>query len=144
MAVVSHAMLFIASFFATAIGVEHQQTSVACQSIATASHAADESNAWVAASSEVSVRAYGSLRAREVPSLRVLGRCVVKAAPENAQPVLYVPFASPLDDSDDEDLASAWAEAKPPFGQPAAPGVSPEARDALRVSVGQLERPPRV
>jgi hypothetical protein len=144
-------MLFIASLLvmATPLGVGHAQTEhldVACQSIATAaSHAADaNNNAWLPASSEVSLRAYGSLRAREIAPVRVLGHCIVKAAPENAQPVLYVPFASQLDDSDDEDLASTSTEAETTFGHPAKPAVGPAALVALRASVGQLERPPRV
>lgn len=143
-------MLFIASFFATPVGVAQAHADSSCQSIAlavhaNAAHAADNSdNTWLPVSHEVRVRAYGSLRARDVASVRVLGRCVVKAAPENAQPVLYVPFASQLDNSDDEDLASARPEIKPQFGLTAALGIGPANLVAPCASVGQLERPPRV
>jgi hypothetical protein len=139
-------MLFIASFFGTPVDVAdtHAQVNTdACHSSSPA-HEPLSRFAWQPASYEVSVHAYGAVRTREVATVRVIGRCVVKNAPENAQPVLYVPFGSQLDNSDDEDLAAAHSETTAQFGRPAALGPGPADLHALIASVTQLERPPRV
>lgn len=143
-AVLSHAMLLIASLFASPIGVGHAQPDAcACQS-QTHDRSATHEVVWVPANAEVRVHGYASLRARDVSSVRVLGRCVVKNAPEDAQPVLYVPFGSPLDNPDDQDLADTRTETRAQFGQPEARGVGPADLHALHALVIQLDRPPRV
>jgi hypothetical protein len=135
-------MLFIVSLFAAPIGFANAHADTAATTAATCRSQSESQ--WQPATHEVRVRAYGAVRAREVASVRVLGRCVVKNAPEGAQPVLYVPFGSQLDNSDDQDVAAARAESKGEFGQPAALGLGPADLHDLRASVTQLERPPRV
>ena len=141
--VLSHAMLLIASFFATPVDVAHVSPD-SCHDIAFATdNAVTLATAATPASNEVRVHAFGVMRTHELPSVRVLGRCVVKNGPENAQPVLYV-FGSPLDSPDDQDLAEARPEAQRLYGVPTAHGVGPADLPALLASVTQLERPPRV
>lgn len=135
-------MLFIVSLFAAPIGFAHSDAQLqSAQPVTTACHSDSE---WRPASYEISVRAYGATRTREVASVRVLGRCVVKNAPEGAHPVLYVPFGSQLDNSDDQDVAAPRAESKTQYGQPAVLGLGPADLHDLLASVTQLERPPRV
>lgn len=137
-------MLFIVSLFAAPIGFANADAHAATPAASTATCRSQSESEWRPASYEVRVRAYGAVRTREVASVRVLGRCVVKNAPEGAQPVLYVPFGSQLDNSDDQDVAAARAESKVQFGQPSALGLGPSDLHDLLACVTQLERPPRV
>jgi hypothetical protein len=134
--------LFVASFFTTPVDVARVSPD-SCHDIAFATDnaVATVTPAW----NEVRVHTFGAMHTREAPSVRVLGRCVVKNGPENenAQPVLYV-FGSQLDSPDDQDLTEARPETTRQFGLPSAHGVGPTDLPALLASVIQLERPPRV
>ena len=140
MAVLSHAMLLIASLFAAPVS---GADSAVCQGVPSQAQVQHLDGAW-APLHEISVRTFGSLRTRKVATVRVMGRCVVKAAPENPRPVLFGSFAVQIDDPDDENLASTRAEAKAPFARPAVLGAGPKEMYVLRAPRSQLDRPPRV
>lgn len=140
MAVLSHAMLLIASLFAAPVSGADLAV---CQGVPSQVEAQHRESAWVPLH-EISVRTFGSVRVREGATVRILGRCVVKAAPENPRPVLFGSFAVQIDDPDDENLASTRAEARAPFARPAAVGAGPTDMYVLRAPLSQLERPPRV
>jgi len=149
-AVLSHALLFIASLFAPSSGAAEVAL---CQSNA---HQADIASiaqlepgerierTWARAPHQHGVRVYSAFRTRDVAPLRVLGRCVVKPAPENQQPVLFGSFAGQIDDSDDENLANERVGSRAPFPFPLAVGAGPTDMYVLRAPRTQLERPPRV
>jgi hypothetical protein len=139
-AVLSHAMLFIASLFAAPVGVAD---TAACQRAPYEHHRQTE-RAWEAAPDVSNVVTFGAFRTREVASLRVLGRCVLKAAPGDSQPVLFGSFTAQVDDSDDEVLARTRAEARAPVAYPVAVGAGRTAGHLPRAPLTQLERPPRV
>ena len=159
MAVLSHALLFIASLFAPTSGAADVAV---CQSVPSQVHIEhtehvghivhtgrlDHLNViertWAPAPHQHSVRVYAAFRTRDVAPLRVLGRCVVKPAPDHQQPVLFGSFAAQVDDSDDQNLASVWAVATAPFPFPSAVGAGPTEMYVLRAPRTQLERPPRV
>jgi hypothetical protein len=139
-AVLSHAMLLIASLFAAPLG---GADSAACQGV-DSGHTTQSELSWAPEHREITVRALGASRMRQVSSLRVLGRCVVRAAPENPQRVLFGLLGAQTDDPDDEDLASTRAEARPPFARPTPVGIRPTDVYVLRAPLTQLDRPPRV
>lgn len=141
MAVLSHALLLFASLLAAPIGASADLA--VCQSVPTQMQVDHRDHAWAPVLHEISVRTFGSVRMREVPTVRVLGRCVVKTAPENPRPVLFGSFAAQIDDSDDENLASRRVEARAPFARPTAVGAGPTEIYVLRAPIAQLERPPR-
>jgi hypothetical protein len=130
-------MLFIASLFAAPTGVSVAD-SVACHSVQSAA------GNWAPLRHEVSVRTFGVMQRRSGSTVRVLGRCVVKAGSEHARPVLFGSSALQLDDPDDENLTSRWVEARAPFPRPTAVGTPPTALYVPRAPLTQLERPPRV
>jgi hypothetical protein len=146
-AVLTHALLLIASLFAQSNGAADVAL---CQSEQGAENAAQLQQPdhtvreWARLPHQRGVRVYAAFRARDVAPLRVLGRCVVKPAPEHQQPVLFGSFATSVDDSDDENLASEHSETNAPFPFPAVVGVRPTAMYVLRAPRTQLERPPRV
>ena len=149
MAVLSHALLLIASLFAPTNGAADVAL---CQTAAVYADSADITHiherghierAWARTPHQHSVRVYASFRKRDVAPLRVLGRCVVKAAPEHQQPVLFGSFAAQVDDSDDENLTATWAATKAPFPFPSAVGARTTERYVLRAPRTQLDRPPR-
>ena len=139
MAVLSHAMLLIASLLAAPMSAAD---SAVCEAVPSHAQAQHFEGAW-APLHEITVRTFGSLRMREGATVRVLGRCVVKAAPENPRPVLFGSFAVQIDDPDDENLASTRAEAKAPLARSASVGAGPKDMYVLRAPRSQLERPPR-
>jgi hypothetical protein len=149
-AVLSHALLFIASLFAPSNGVADVAL---CQSVPTVAHVEQLNHLdyvvhtereWARAPHQHGVRVYTAFRTRDVTPLRVLGRCVVKPAPEHQQPVLFGSFAPAVDDSDDENLANERDQTKVPFPHRAVVGVRPTEMYVLRAPRTQLERPPRV
>ena len=148
MAVLSHALLFIASLFAQSNGaadVALCQNVQNVQSVQTrVDHLDHTGRAWARMPHPHGVHVYASFRTRDVAPLRVLGRCVVKPAPEHQQPVLFGSFTGAVDDSDDENLASERSESQAPFRVHAVVGVRPTAMYVLRAPRTQLERPPRV
>jgi hypothetical protein len=154
-------MMLLASLFAAPVG--GAEDAAVCQAMPShsthAAHAAHATHAthaihaihvegvsaeWRPERQEIRVQSLGSVRTVGVASVRVLGRCVVKAAPKNAQPVLFGSFAAQIDDPDDENLASTRAEARAPYPGPAAVGAGPTEMYVLRTPLTLLERPPRV
>jgi hypothetical protein len=133
-------MLLIASLLAAPVS---DANSAVCQGVPSQAQIEQGMLDW-AAPAEISVRTFGSWRTREVATVRVLGRCVLKAAPENPQPVLFGSFAAQIDDPDDENLTSTRAEARAPYARPAAVGAEPTQLYVPRAPRSQLERPPRV
>lgn len=140
-AVLSHALLFIISLFAASHGVTHVAV---CQSAPGITQVEHIERGWAPMPHPNCVHVYTAFRARDAAPLRVLGRCVLKPAPEDQQPVLFGSFALQVDQPDDENFASARAETKAPFARPAAVGARPTAMYVLRAPRTQLERPPRV
>jgi hypothetical protein len=132
-------MLLIASLLAAPMS---RADSAVCEGVQGHAQAEHIEGAWEPRP-EISVRAFGSLRTREVATVRVLGRCVVKAAPENPRPVLFGSFAVQIDDPDDENLAGTKAEAMAPLARSASVGAGPKGMYVLRAPRSQLERPPR-
>jgi hypothetical protein len=152
-AVLSHALLFIASLFAPTNGgadVELCQTApsdviaAVTSDIARLDRPEHIERTWARPPHQYSVRVYAGFRARDTAPLRVLGRCVVKPAPEHQQPVLFGSFAVQVDDSDDQNLAGAWAAATVPFPVASAVGARATEMYVIRAPRTQLERPPRV
>jgi hypothetical protein len=143
-AVLSHALLLIASLFAAPLGAA--DAVAVCQSVPSVSQFAadDVEHESARTPHEHSVRVYAAFRTRDRTPLRVLGRCVVKPAPEHQQPVLFGSFTVQVDDYDDHNLASARAHTRAPFPRHAGIGVAPAEMYVLRAPRTQLERPPRV
>lgn len=147
MAVLSHALLFIASLFAPTNGAADVEL---CQTVSSHEVTAEFvplghiERTWSRTPHRHSVSVSTGFRIRDVAPLRVLGRCVVKPAPEHQQPVLFGSFAAQVDDSDDQNLAGAWAATAAPFPFPSAVGAGPTEMYLLRAPRTQLERPPRV
>jgi hypothetical protein len=152
-AVLSHALLFIASLFAPTNGAADVELCQAAPSHMNFSVTSDIARldrpehiqrTWARTPHQHSVRVFAGFRARDTAPLRVLGRCAMKPAPEHQQPVLFGSFAIQVDDSDDQNLASAWAAATLRFPFPSAVGARATETFVLRAPRTQLERPPRV
>lgn len=142
MAVLSHALLLLVSLLAAP--VRGAVDPAVCHGVPTQAHVEHGEHAWAPVLHEISVRTFGAVRMREVPAVRVLGRCVVKTAPENPRPVLFGSFTAQIDDPDDEDLAGMRADPGAQFARPTAVGARPTDMYVLRAPLGPLERPPRV
>jgi hypothetical protein len=143
-AVLSHALLLIASLFASPVCLANANANAnACQSVPSRAYVEHSERAWAQGSDESNVKTFGALRTRDTASLRVLGRCVVKPAPENSRPVLFGSFTAQIDDPDDEVLARTRAETDARFAHPASIGPRPTEMYVPRAAPTQLERPPR-
>lgn len=142
MAVLAHALMFIASLFAT----PGSATDVAavCQTVPSLAHAVHIEREWARSPHQHGVRVYAAIRTRDVAPLRVLGRCVLKPAPEHQERLLFGSVALQIDDQDDDRLASGHNDSEGPFPDPAVVGARRTEMYVMRAPRTQLERPPRV
>lgn len=146
MAVLSHAVLLLASLFASPVG----GADGACQPTASETCVSSEAFpqqgglVWSPSSHRRGVRVYDVLRVRGGAPLRVVGRFAFKTGPEEPAPE-FIGWSSPqFDQSNRDHVVDARAEEKPAFPRAVAVGLLPTEVYDLRAPVTALERPPRV
>lgn len=147
MAVLSHALLLLASVFASPLGAVDSDACQRlardmCESCEAAPH--DGGHGWAPRSQRIGVRVYDVLRARGSAPLRVVGRFAFKTGPEEPTPELMGWPPTHVDKSHQVNLVGAHTADKPAFPRPVVLGFRPTEMHLLRAPVSQLERPPRV